>query len=62
MEQIVALGNVLEGLVKATSSFFGDSIAGADPVRVDHLAIGRDDVSLGDHDRLSCHRRCLIRS
>ena len=60
LEQIVTLWNVLESLVQ-TTAFFRYSIAGSDSVRVYHLVVRCDDISLRNNYGLPCHRGCFIR-
>ena len=61
LEQVVALGYVLESLIQART-ILRNSIARADSMRVHQFCIDwRDDVALRDDDGLSSHRRRLVR-
>ena len=72
LEQIVRLGDVLEGGVEAgrasrprrapVCALLAETVAGADAVAVAQLPVHwRDYVALGDDDGLAGHRRCLVR-
>ena len=63
LEEIVGLRDVLEGRVQrpSISILVTKTIAGANTVAVsDFAGDGRDDVTLGDYDRLPSHRRRFV--
>lgn len=66
LEKIVALGDILERGIEATSAFLRpQSIRCADTMAIYDLSADRcDDIGalVGNHDGLTSHRACLIRS